>query len=225
MAMARDINIAIDGPAGAGKSTVAKLVAKKLGLKYIDTGAMYRALTLKALQSGTDLADEKALGDLASNVKISIYTGRECVRVVMDGKDVTEEIRAPCVSRNVSAVARVPAVRRRMVKMQKQMAKAGGVVMEGRDVGTFVLPEAEKKIFLTASVQERARRRWIELKKQGFDVSLDELAEEIAMRDRIDSTRKVAPLVPAPDAVIIDCSCMDVEEVVNLIVDMVTGGS
>ncbi|TEB17368.1 Cytidylate kinase [Pelotomaculum sp. FP] len=217
-------NIAIDGPAGAGKSTVAKLVAKSLGYLYIDTGAMYRAVTLKALRDGADLNDHEKLGRLASNVLISLKAGSDGnLTVLMDGEDVTEEIRLPAVSNSVSLVAKVPAVRRKMIELQKEMAAGGGVVMEGRDIGKVVLPDARIKIYLTAATGERARRRWKELADKGIKVNRRQIEEDICNRDFIDTSREMDPLAPAADAVIIDSTSCTVEGVVDLIVARITG--
>ncbi|BAF59798.1 MAG: (d)CMP kinase [Pelotomaculum sp.] len=218
-------NIAIDGPAGAGKSTVARLLSKELGFLYIDTGAMYRAVALKAIRKGVDLADQPGLSRLAAVTSVNLKTDAEGnLRVFLDGEDVTEEIRSPAVSKAVSLVARVPAVRERLVELQRAMASGGGVVMEGRDIGTVVLPDAEIKIFLTASPEERARRRREELAARGYIVDQHQMVNEITERDRIDTTRAAGPLVPAADAEIIDCSSMPVEKVVKMIVARVSAG-
>lgn len=221
----KNFNIAIDGPAGAGKSTVARLVAKELGFLYIDTGAMYRAVTLKALRQGLDFSDDKALGELAKSASIILEPPRDgYVKVFLDGEDVTNEIRSSDVTRNVSLVARLPAVRKHLVELQKKMAVGGGVVMEGRDIGTVVLPDARIKIFLTASAQERVRRRRDELAAKGIEASNFQAEEEIHSRDHIDSTRETGPLVPAADAEVIDSSSLPVEQVVKMIVSRVPAG-
>ncbi|MQL51592.1 (d)CMP kinase [Desulfofundulus thermobenzoicus] len=218
------IAIAIDGPAGAGKSTVAREVARQLGFLYIDTGAMYRALTLKALRRGINPADEPALEALARESRIDLTAGYGggC-RIFLDGEEVTEAIREPAVSRNVSLVARVPGVRSNMVRRQREMAENSAVVMEGRDVGTVVLPGAQVKIFLTASPEERARRRQRDLLAKGHHLSLEQLIQEIRERDRLDSSREVAPLVPAPDAWIIDSSHLNTDQVVEMIIGRIRG--
>lgn len=213
-------NIAIDGPAGAGKSTVARMVAERLGLLYIDTGAMYRAVALQALRLGLDPEDRVAMGQLVEQVNISLVNiAGEGIRVLLNNENVTEEVRDPDVTRIVSLVASVPAVRKRLVELQRAMARRGGVVMEGRDIGTVVLPDARVKIFLTASPAERARRRREELAAKGFFVGQNQMEEEIAKRDRIDSHRETDPLLPAIDAEIIDSSSSSVEQVVKMIVD------
>ncbi|MCL6635929.1 MAG: (d)CMP kinase [Peptococcaceae bacterium] len=215
--MVSRINIAIDGPAGAGKSTVAKMVARELGLTYIDTGAMYRALTVQAMRDRIDLNDEAALAGLA--VRTSIIFDEDG-RVLLNGEDVTEAIRRPEVSRCVSLVAKVPGVRKRLVELQRRMAAGGkGVVMEGRDIGTVVLPDAPVKVFLTASPGERARRRREELAAKGIIIDRHKMEEELNERDRIDSSREVDPLAPAPGARIIDCSNLEPGQVMQIIVD------
>jgi len=222
--MTGKISIAIDGPAGAGKSTVAREVARHLGLLYIDTGAMYRSLTLKAIREKVDLSDEAALVNLARSTSIRLeQTADGRTRVWLDDRDVSERIREQDVSRRVSLVARVPGVREEMVRRQREIAAAGNVVMEGRDIGSVVLPEAQIKIFLTASIQARAARRQAELAARGVRVNMDELTRDIADRDRLDSTRAVAPLAPADDALIIDCSDLSVSQVVDRILAQVAG--
>lgn len=219
---ARRLTIAIDGPAGAGKSTVARRVAERLGYLYIDSGAMYRALTLKALRLGIDPGDGPALGALAAQTEIALVQGPHGDRILLDGVDVTGAIRDPEVTRHVSAVAAVPAVRARLVELQRAVARGGGVVMDGRDIGSHVLPRADRKFFLTASLQERARRRQEELAAAGHRVPLAELEADIARRDHLDSTRPVSPLVQVPDAVVIDTTGLAVEEVVNRILEHCT---
>lgn len=236
--MSKKIYITIDGPAGAGKSTVARMLARRLGFQYIDTGAMYRAVALKALRAGVDLNDEAALADLAASVEIKLADGpEESTRVFLDGEDVTSEIRSLEVTRNVSLVARAAGVRNELVRRQREMAGAGedtdagtgpetgprGVVMEGRDAGTVILPEAQFKFFLTASAEERARRRQKDLQDEGQEVPLARLKREIEERDRLDSSRKVAPLRPAQDAQVIDCSRLSAAQVVEMIVSRVGG--
>lgn len=208
-------NIAIDGPAGAGKSTVARLLAARLGYLYIDTGAMYRALTWKALRQGISPDDSRRLIELAQETTIRLEDrGARDVAVYCDGEEVTTAIRQADISRQVSLVASVPGVRQRLVEFQREMAASNRVVMDGRDIGTWVLPRAPYKFFLTASLEERARRRHRELLAAGQSVELETIKEEIRQRDALDSGREVAPLKPAPDAIIIDTGQMTVEDVV-----------
>lgn len=214
---ARKSVVAIDGPAGAGKSTVARQLAKDLGYVYIDTGAMYRALTLKALRLGYDLENEEALTKLAQETSIRLAYEDFTQVIYMDDENVSTEIRLPVVSQNVSMVAKVPGVRRQMVEIQRGLAREGGVIMDGRDIGSYVLPDAECKIFLTASVEERARRRAGDLEAVGIQVNMADLEKELETRDRIDSTREMAPLKAADDAVVIDSSQMSFNQVVEYI--------
>jgi cytidylate kinase len=216
------VKVTIDGPAGAGKSTVARMLARRLGCSYIDTGAMYRAVTLKALRAGINLHDEAALTKLAESINVELIVGaKEITYVLLDGEDVSSEIRSPRVSQNVSLVACIAGVRRELARRQRKMAKDGGVVMEGRDAGTVILPEAQFKFFLTASEKERARRRRADLKAAGVEVELARLTKEIKERDRLDSSREFAPLQPAPGAQIVDSSRLRAEEVVELILNQI----
>lgn len=206
--------IAIDGPAGAGKSTVAQILAHRLHYNYIDTGAMYRAITWKTMKREV-VNDVKAIGEIAKNIKLSLtYVSGKTI-VFVDGCDVTADIRTPEVSRRVSEIAQIKSVRDAMLQLQRELAGCGGVVMDGRDIGTHVLPNADVKIFLTASIKERAERRWRELTEKGFKIRLEELEEEIATRDKKDSEREFAPLIQASDAVLIDTTTLSIEEAVN----------
>ncbi|WP_062356283.1 (d)CMP kinase [Bacillus kwashiorkori] len=219
--MKREISIAIDGPAAAGKSTVAKIIAQKLSYLYIDTGAMYRAITWKALENGVDLEDGKTLYELLEKTEIQLKQGGEFQQVFVDGKDVTKDIRLNNVTNNVSTVAKHSLVRQEMVRRQQQFAQYGGVVMDGRDIGTFVLPNAEVKIFLLASVDERAKRRHDENISKGIPSDLEQLKTEIAKRDKLDSEREVAPLIKAKDAIEIDTTSLTIDDVVNKIMDLI----
>ncbi len=214
--------VAIDGPAGAGKSTVAKTLAKKLDFIYVDTGAMYRAVTLAALRKGIDLKDHDCLTRLALDVSVALLPdGNGGLKVLLNGEDVSEDIRSQEVSKNVSLVAMAPGVRKRLVELQRAMAARGGVVMEGRDIGTVVLPDAPVKIFLTASHVERAKRRREELAAKGNLIDQEQMEKEILIRDQIDSTREADPLTQAEDAVIIDSTSFSVKEVVDMIMALV----
>ncbi len=217
------MQIAIDGPAGAGKSSVAKEVARRLGLVYLDTGAMYRAITLKALNEGVDVNDGQMLSHLTKNCKLEVvYDDNLGNRIVMDGDDITEEIRAPRGNQKVSMVAKSPEVRKELVHLQRAIAKkTGGIIMEGRDIGTNVLTGAPFKFFLSADVEERARRRWLEMKEKNVEVPFEELLEEIAMRARIDQEREDDPLRAAPDACVIDTTAFSFEEVVQKLLEMI----
>jgi len=219
--MKKRISIAIDGPAAAGKSTVAKVLAKKLSYLYIDTGAMYRALTYRALQAGVDVNDEKKLMNLLEDTYIELKPSEDGQLVFLNGDDVTNVIRQAEVTNNVSVVAKHRLVREEMVRRQRLFAQNGGVVMDGRDIGTHVLPAAEVKIFLKASVEERAKRRHEENLLRGFESDLEKLKEEIARRDKLDSEREVSPLKKAEDAVEIDTTSLSIDEVVNRIMEIV----
>ena len=208
--------IAVDGPAGAGKSTVSKIVAAKLGFTYIDTGAMYRAVGMKLLQSGKTLT-EKNLTEIVDDIEIKLD---ESAKVFLDGVDVTKEIRTPEVSKLASDVSKYGFVRKKLTELQREMATAGSVIMDGRDIGTQVLPNADVKIFLTASLHERARRRFEELKAKGQAVTFDAVENEIAARDKQDSEREIAPLAKADDAILIDSTNMTVDEVVEKILEL-----
>lgn len=218
----KKISIAIDGPASSGKSTVAKILAKKLNYIYCDTGAMYRALTYLAIQKHIDFEDEKALSDLCLDHTISFQQTEKDQLVFIDGLEVTEAIRQPDVTNSVSIVAKHGAVREKMVELQQMIGRTGGVVMDGRDIGTAVLPEAEVKIFLVASVVERAERRYKENQQKGITTDFETLKEEIEHRDYLDSTRAVSPLKQAADAVKIDTTGMSIKEVVNAIEEVIS---
>ncbi|MCY8514972.1 (d)CMP kinase [Bacillus atrophaeus] len=218
--MEKKLSIAIDGPAAAGKSTVAKIVAEKRSYVYIDTGAMYRAITYVALKESADLTDEKMLSELLKKTTIELITSKEGQKVLVNGNDVTEDIRKDEVSNQVSIVAKHRSVREEMVRRQQLLGDKGGVVMDGRDIGTHVLPNAEVKIFLLASVEERANRRFEENVKKGYDVNYETLIEEIARRDKLDSEREVSPLRKADDAVEIDTTSLSIDEVAGRILEI-----
>ncbi|MCI5892045.1 MAG: (d)CMP kinase [Clostridiales bacterium] len=215
------MKIAIDGPAGAGKSTISKETAKRLGFIYIDTGAMYRSVGLAALNAGVSTTDEEQLGRIISDIDISIKNVDNTQRFYLCGEDVTEKIREPEVSVAASNVAVVPAVRLKLVELQRRMAENADVLMDGRDIGTYVLPNAELKIFLTASVDERARRRYEELCSKNVKTTLEAVKNDIIYRDKNDSEREFAPLKPAPDSVLLDTTDMTVEEVINKILNLI----
>lgn len=221
--MDKRISIAIDGPAAAGKSTVAKVVAKELSYVYIDTGAMYRTLTYAALEQKVDIENEEQLMEVVKNVNIEFQQGENTQLVFLNGQDVSEVIRTPDVTNRVSIVAKHRLVREEMVRRQQELAKKGGVVMDGRDIGTHVLPDAEVKIFMLASVEKRAERRHLENLNKGFDSNLEQLKEEIAQRDKLDSEREVSPLKKADDALELDTTSLSIEEVVQKIMSIVSG--
>ncbi|TWT28300.1 (d)CMP kinase [Planomicrobium sp. CPCC 101110] len=210
--MTKPIQIAIDGPAAAGKSTIAKIVAEQLGYIYIDTGAMYRAITLKALDEGINMASNEEAGALLMETEIDLQPSENGQLVFLDKKDVTEDIRSQNVTKAVSEMAAHELVRLRMVELQQQLADGRGVVMDGRDIGTHVLPNAALKVFMSASVEERARRRFVENKKRNIETPLEELQEEIAKRDKMDSEREVAPLKKADDAIFIDTTPLTIRQ-------------
>ncbi|WP_226618384.1 (d)CMP kinase [Cytobacillus firmus] len=218
--MSKRISIAIDGPAAAGKSTVAKIVAEKLSYIYIDTGAMYRALTYKAIQKNANLENEASLMEILNNTVIELQPGEKGQLIHLDGQDVTNEIRTSEVTNSVSVVSMHRLVREEMVSRQQSFALNGGVVMDGRDIGTHVLPHAEVKVFLLASVDERALRRHNENIQKGYSSDLDKLKEEISLRDKLDSEREIAPLRKAADAKEIDTTSLSIGQVVDRIMDL-----
>lgn len=208
------MQIAVDGPAGSGKSTIAKIIAKEKSITYLDTGAMYRAVTLKVLNENIDFNDLGAIEALLPNMEIG-FKGND---LILDGKDVSEDIREQRVNDKVSIIAAMGFVRRDMVSRQQQIASNQSIIMDGRDIGTKVLPSAEVKIFLTASIEERAERRHKEMTDKGIDISFDEICKSIAERDRIDSTREESPLVKAEDAIEIDTTGIGINDVVNMVI-------
>ena len=216
----KKLNIAIDGPAGAGKSTVARRVANSLGYTYFDTGAMYRALAVLAMERNVSLDDFESLGALASEVKIEGREDNGVFRVWIDGKEITDKLREPETDRAVALLSKATPVRKVLVSMQQQIAKCGGVVMEGRDITSVVMPDAEVKIFLTADVNERARRRWQEQVNKGIDVSFEEVLDDLVKRDAIDLEREWGKLIKVDDAEVIDSTDLSIEEVCALIINL-----
>mgnify|MGYP001047080468 CR=1 FL=1 len=219
------ITIAIDGPAGSGKSTLGALLAESLGYLYFDTGVMYRAVTLAALNTGLQMADEQAVGDLAQKIRIdvgspSIEDGRD-YDVYLDDIDVTWEIRKSEVNAFVSPVSTYAAVREAMTAQQRRIASENKVVMVGRDIGTVVMPKADLKIFLDASVEVRAQRRFQELLDRGWKTTFDDVLQSLKNRDEIDSGRKIAPLRPADDAIVIKVDCMGIQQVLAKVKDLI----
>ena len=216
--------IAIDGPAGAGKSTVAKLIARKLGYLYLDTGAMYRALTLKVLQEGVDINDFKAITALALRSSIGLINKPDgTLTVTLDGVDVSLAIRKPDITKSVSDVAKIKDVREVMLKLQRELGSRGDVVLDGRDIGTVVFPEAERKFYLDADLSERTNRRHKELNGLGQDITLNAVELDLSNRDKIDTSREFAPLKKAEDAIYIDTTCLTIEEVVDKLLVFING--
>jgi cytidylate kinase len=217
--MGKRIIVAIDGPAGAGKSTIARRVADRLGFVYINTGAMYRAVALWAMRNGTDLTDMHRLEILAQQARIEFGVGDGSIR--LNGDDVTDQLFTPELAVAASKVSMVPGVRRALIPLQRQIADSASIVMEGRDIGTVIFPEAQIKIFLDANPEERARRRAMELANRGEQAPLDTVAADIQKRDNRDRARSEAPLVQAPDATLLDTTELSVEEVVERILQLV----
>ena len=217
----KKIQVAIDGPASAGKSTVAKIVAKKLHFIYCDTGAMYRSVTFAALKNHVKLDDDQALKELLKTIEIRFVPAEPEQRVFVNDEEVTQAIRTPEITNNVSLVSAQPSVRAELTKRQQEIAEAGGIVMDGRDIGTTVLPNAEVKIFLVASVHERAVRRFKENQTKGIDTPLDVLEKEIEERDYKDSHREISPLTQAKDAVLGDTTSLTIDQVVDQILEII----
>ena len=215
--LARKISVAIDGPAGAGKSSVSKEAAKALGYLYIDTGAMYRAAALYAIQNEIPI-ERSALLPHLDEMEICLKNEGERQLVFLNGKEVTDKIRTPEVSMGASAIAVIPEVRLKLVELQRKMAESGSVIMDGRDIGTYVLPDAELKIYLTASVEERAKRRFLEMQQKGADADFEAICRDIRARDENDMSREFAPLRKAEDAILLDSSDMSFSEVVEEVI-------
>ena len=212
--------ITIDGPAGAGKSTVAQKLAARLGLMYVDSGATYRAAALKVLGAGIDPGDEPAVAKLIGSTDVQVSTGDGEPRVLVDGTDVTARLRTPEVTLAAAQVSRLPEVRAKLIEIQRAFARGRGVVMEGRDIGTVVFPQAQLKVFLKADVEERARRRLNQDSREGREATLEKTAYEIGRRDQLDAERKISPLMPAPDAVEIDSTDLQADQVVEQILTL-----
>ncbi|MBN1464800.1 (d)CMP kinase [candidate division KSB1 bacterium] len=219
MAPKKKITIAIDGPAGSGKSTTARRVAEELGYLFLDSGAMYRSVTFLILRDGADPHDQNASREAAQKARFQFKRDRRGERVILNGEDVTDVIRTPLVTNNIAPVAANPAVRAILVDKQRELGKNGGIVAEGRDIGTVVFRDAELKVFLNASIDERARRRAKELRAKGIPVDFDKLLQEIRRRDRSDSTREHGALKMAPDAVQIDTSALTIDQQVAVVVE------
>ena len=210
-----NLTIAIDGPAGAGKSTIARLLAKKMGILYLDTGAMYRAMGLKVLEEGRNPRDPGDVIPLLPSTNISVELDKEGQKVFLDGREVTNRIRTQEISNAASNVATIPEVRQKLVELQRELAKKNSLVIDGRDIGTYVIPNATLKVFLTATPEERAHRRWKELKEKGIDTNYNDILHEIISRDANDSNRSFAPLRKAEDAVLIDTTNKNIDQVIE----------
>jgi len=218
------MKVAIDGPAGAGKSSIAKAVAKKMDFIYIDTGAMYRAVAVYAIENGIEIKEENFTKDVLDKIKIDIAYEDGTQKIFLSGKDVSERIREADVSIGASNVAVIPAVRLKLVELQRSLAEKTSVIMDGRDIGTYVLPKAEVKIFLTASSDVRAKRRLLEMEQKGMKADFETVKRDIEYRDKNDSEREFAPLKQAEDAILVDTSDMSIEEVIDRISGIIKGG-
>lgn len=218
--MVKQIQIAIDGPAGAGKSTIAKIVAENLGFTYIDTGAMYRAVTHKAMSLNIDLSDANSLKKMLLDTTIILEPSQNGQLVYVDGENVTEAIRSNEVTTNVSEVAAHASIREILVAKQQELAARGGIVMDGRDIATHVLKDAELKIFMSASVEERAKRRFLDNERRGIPSTIEKLKKEIALRDQLDSQREASPLIQAEDAIYLDTTELSIEQAAQEILNL-----
>jgi cytidylate kinase len=213
--------VAIDGPSGSGKSTVAALLAMRLGYMHLDTGAMYRAVALAAVLNNLPYDDAKGLDKLCEQIRLEMRRNDDVVSVYLNGRDVTEEIRSPEMSLGSSAVSAVPEVRSHMVRLQREIGSSGGIVAEGRDMGTVVFPDTPAKFYLDASPEERARRRWLQLKEMGMDEALEKVRREMVERDQNDTSREHSPLKKADDAINLDTTGMSIDQVIEKLADKV----
>jgi cytidylate kinase len=218
--------IAIDGPAAVGKSTMGKLIARELGFLYIDTGAIYRAITWKVLKNNININDEDMISSVVSDTCITIERANsknlnDYYHIFVDGEDVTEEIRNPRIDQNVSQIARLPKIRKQLIYLQRELAEKGNIVMEGRDIGSVILPQADIKFYFTASEEERINRRYKELIDKGYSINYEIVKKQIIQRDKIDSKRKYAPLIKAKDAILIDSTEKSIEEVKDNILKII----
>ncbi|MEI6091033.1 MAG: (d)CMP kinase [bacterium] len=218
----KKIIIAIDGPAGSGKTSSAKLIAEKLGYKYIDSGAMYRAVSWAWLSSGFPI-DEEFAEEILDNIHLDLQPSENGQKTILNGIDISDDIRSTLVTTAVSPISAMGSVRKRMIAIQREIGKNGGIVMDGRDIGTVVFPQAELKIFFTATVQERAQRRVNELKAKGVSASLEEIQKQITARDNYDTTRELSPMIPAADAIILDTTGMNLETQVETVMNIIKG--
>ena len=219
--MRKNIKIALDGPSGSGKSTIAKRLSKELDILYLDTGAMYRATALKALKTGIEPKDEKGVSGFIDNLNLEIKYENGSQQTYLDGENVSDKIREPQVSMAASDISSLKCVRLKMVEMQRKIAATTSCVLDGRDIGSYVLPDADYKFYITAAVEVRAQRRYKELSEKGFAVDFDKLKKEIEERDYNDSHREFSPLVKAKDAIEIDTSDMDIEGVINAVMSYI----
>jgi cytidylate kinase len=220
------LTIAIDGPAAVGKSTMGKLIARELGFLYIDTGAIYRAITWKVLKNNININDEDIISNLVSDTAITIERANykslnDYYHIFVDGEDVTEEIRNPRIDQNVSQIAKLPKIRKQLIHLQRKLAEKGNIVMEGRDIGSIILPKADIKLYFTASEEERIKRRYKELIDKGYSIDYEVVKKQIIQRDKIDSKRKYAPLIKAKDAILIDSTEKSIEEVKDNILKII----
>ena len=218
--MNRRISVAIDGPAGAGKSSISKVVAKQLGYLYIDTGAMYRGITWALLDQEIEISDTAAVKAALDHIELQLVPVEDGLRVLVNNRDVSKEIRTQYVTSHVSQVAAQKAVRTKLVEMQRSMASVGGVILDGRDIGSVVLPDAELKVYLTASVETRGYRRWLELKDKE-DITLEEVCRTVADRDTMDMERKESPLICVDDAVVVETDHLSIEETVQKLTELI----